>query len=72
MWSDFMSMCSDCMDMVPSKLSSTRFNQPWVNSKTKQMCTKKKRMYNRARSTGKDSDWNKYYNLKKTVQYECH
>ena len=29
-------------------------------------------MYNRARHTGKESDWNKYYNLKKTAQHECH
>ena len=28
-------------------------------------------MYNRTRSTEKDSDWNKYYNVKKTAQYEC-
>ena len=49
MWNDFMNMCSDCMDLVPSKFSSIRFNQPWVNSKTKQICRKKKRMYNQAR-----------------------
>ena len=71
MWNDFMNMCSDCMDLVPSKFSSIRFNQFWVNSKTKQICRKKKRMYNRARTTGKDSDWHKYYDLKKIAQYEC-
>ena len=71
LWNDFMGMCSNCMDLVPSKFSSIRFNQPWVNSGTKQICRKKKRMYNRARLTGKESDWNKYYNLKKTAQHEC-
>ena len=25
----------------------------------------------RARTTGKDSDWHKYYDLKKIAQYEC-
>ena len=28
-------------------------------------------MYNHARHTGKESDWNKYYNLKKIAQQEC-
>ena len=71
LWNDFMDMCSNCMDLVLSKFSSIRFNQPWVNSRTKQICRKKKRMYNHARHTGKESDWNKYYNLKKIAQQEC-
>ena len=66
-----MDMCSNCMDLVPSKFSSIRFNQPWVNSWTKQICRKKKRMYNRARLTGKESDWNKYYNLTGFSSYQC-
>ena len=40
MWSDFMdiAMCSNYMDLVPSKFSSIRFNQPWVNTRIKQIC----------------------------------
>ena len=72
LWKDFTDMYSNCMDLVPSKFSSIRFSQSWVNSRTKQICRKKKRMYNRARLTGKESDWNEYYNLKKTAQHECH
>ena len=56
MWSDFMDMCSNRMDLVPYRFSSTRFNQPWVNTRTKRICRKKKRVYNRARLTEKESD----------------
>ena len=40
MWSDFTDMYAECLDLVPQKLSSIRFNQPWVTSKTKRICRK--------------------------------
>lgn len=42
MWNDFKDIRSHCMDLVLSKLSNTRFNQLWVNTRTKQLCRKKK------------------------------
>ena len=38
-------MYSNCMDLVPSKFSSTRFNQPWVNTRLKLLCRERKRLY---------------------------
>ena len=71
MWNDFKNMCVDCMELVPYKYPSSRFNQPWITNRTKRICRKKKRMYNKARSTGLESDWSNYKNIKKLTQHEC-
>ena len=36
------------MSMVPSKISSTRYNQPWINTSIKRLCHQKQRRYNKA------------------------
>ena len=46
-------------------------NQPWVTTRTKRICRKKKRLYNKAHSTGLASDWSNYKNIKKSSQHEC-
>ena len=71
MWNVFKEMCYKCMNLIPYKYSSSRFNQPWVTSHTRRICRKKKRLYNRARATGSDSNWRSYYEYKKFVQTEC-
>ena len=71
MWNDFKAMCMDCMELVPYTYPSSRFNQPWVTTRTKRICRKKKRLYNKARSTGLASDWSNYKNIKKLSQHEC-
>ena len=38
------------IDAVPSKVSSTRFNLPWLSAKTKRMCRKKRRVYAKAKA----------------------
>ena len=37
MWSDLMDVYANCLEFVPQKLSSIRFSQPWVTSKTKRI-----------------------------------
>ena len=71
MWSDFMDIYAKCLEFVPQKLSSIRFSQPWVTSKTKCICRKKKRLYNKARNSGLTRDWNDYLNVKNLAQHEC-
>ena len=58
-------------DHVPSKLSTTRFNQPWFNSSVKRMTRRKKRAFKKARRTKKDRDWLRYRRLKKATQQTC-
>ena len=38
---------------IPTKLTSTRYNVPWINGDVKKMIRKKRRMYNKSKRTGK-------------------
>ena len=56
-------------------MTSSRFNQPWVNRKVKRLSRQKQRTYNQARSCRnpqkKARTWVKYNNLKKRMQKAC-
>ena len=72
MWSQFSSKCTQIMtDYIPSKLSSARFNQPWINRDLKSLSRTKKRAYKKARTSNKKSDWNRYKQLKKVSHMKC-
>ena len=58
-------------DCVPSKLSSTRPNQPWFNSATKRAIRRKSRAFRKARRTNKERDWTRFKRLKKETQKTC-
>ena len=53
----FKGIVETSMKLVPSKITSTRFSQPWVTRTCKRSYRRKKRTYNRARTTGFQSDW---------------
>eukprot|EP00057_Strongylocentrotus_purpuratus_P029222 XP_011683696.1 PREDICTED: RNA-directed DNA polymerase from mobile element jockey-like [Strongylocentrotus purpuratus] len=57
--------------MVPSKFSSPRFSQPWINQHLKTLSRRKKRAYKRARKSRRPTDRDRYKNLKKVMQKEC-
>ena len=57
--------------MVPSKYSSPRYSQPWINQHLKTLSRRKKRAYIKARTSHKAGDWDRYKNLKKVMQREC-
>ena len=71
LWHEFRRLCLECLSLIPSKTSSHRFSQPWITSKTKQICRRKKRRYKRACLTNSEHDWSAYYHIKKLAQYEC-
>ena len=72
LWTVFRDFCIKAMDThVPSKMTTTRYSQPWVNKKVKRASRRKKRAYRKARSTGKDEDLQRYKTLQKESQYEC-
>ncbi len=72
LWNQITSKLHSVMDtMVPSKLSSTRFSQPWITNHLKSLSRKKKRAFRRARKSKKNSDWAHYKNLKKIMQRDC-
>ena len=60
-WSNFKKHIETTMDKhIPSKLTSTRHNLPWVNSRVRRMINKKQRLYNKAKKSHKQRDWDKY------------
>ena len=70
-WSNFKRIVATSMDLVPTKLTSTRFTRPWVTRTCKQYIRRKQRAYNRAKSTGLQSDWKSFKTLTKESRKEC-
>ena len=56
---------------VPSKMTSTRFNQPWINTDVKRLSRRKKRSFVRARNSGNIKDRERYHVLKKQSRVAC-
>ena len=72
MWTEFSSKCTQLMtDYIPSKLSTARFSQPWINRNLKRLSHRKNRAYKKARISRKNSDWERYKQLKREIQKEC-
>jgi len=72
LWTKFLEICNIGLDSVPTKLSFTRHNQPWITGHIKRLSYKKKCAYNHAREINNSDDWTKYHSLKRLCQHECH
>ena len=53
---------------IPSKVSSTKFNLPWVTTTIKRLCRKKQRLYNKWKKSRKTRDFEAFSDLKKEVR----
>ena len=71
MWEEFKAICLECVNLIPSRLITNRYNKPWITANSKQYIRKKKRLYNRARTSGSTEDWNAYRTAKRAAQCEC-
>ena len=58
-------------ETVPSKMTSSIFNQPWINQNIKQIKRQKKISFVKARKTKKKADIARYHHLKNLSQKEC-
>jgi hypothetical protein len=68
-WRSLKKKLLEVMDKyIPSKMSSTRFNLPYVTRDIKRKIKKKQRLYNKARKTKKEKDWSKFKILRKNIQ----
>ena len=63
--------CEVINNKVPSKMTSKRFNQVWVNRKCRRLFRRKRRAYNRARRTNQEADWNHFRDLRRESQKQC-
>ncbi|XP_038064967.1 uncharacterized protein LOC119735343 [Patiria miniata] len=74
MWDTIELKLSKILDLVPSKFTSSRFNQPWITRKIKQLSRQKQRAYNKACSHRRHRNhrhWARYNVLKKRMQNAC-
>ncbi|CAG2244812.1 unnamed protein product [Mytilus edulis] len=68
MWDFIKSGLKNIMDKnVPSKMSSTRFHQPWINGTIKRITRRKKKAFKKARTTKSTKDIKRYKNIKKDL-----
>ena len=71
LWNSFKESNSNLLDdKVPSKMTSARFSQPWINRKVKRISRKKKRAYKKAKHSRSENDIQRYKQLQKESQYE--
>ena len=71
LWGSFRDKCIGLMKThVPSKLTSQRFHQAWINRNIKRLSRRKKRLYIKAKKTGKTEDWENFRKIKKAIQKE--
>ena len=72
MWKSFKSSCKDIFEKkIPTKLSSSRFNQPWINNNITKLAKRKQCQFNRAKRSQTKKDWSRYKQLKKQQKIEC-
>ena len=50
---------------MPSKITTTRFNQPWIDRNTCRLSRRKKGAFTKARNTNNKKDWDRYKNIHK-------
>ena len=72
LWDSLKEFTSNLLDeKVPSKMTSARFGQPWINRKIKRISRRKKRAYKKAKLSRSEKDIQRYKQLQKESQFEC-
>ena len=56
---------------VPTKMSTKRFNQPWITTEVKRKARQKKRSYSKARKTNNPKDHARYRKIKDMTKKTC-
>ena len=71
-WSFFRDGCQRIIeDNVPSRTTSQRFTQPWINRDVRRLTRLKRRWFRRARRSKHPNDWLRYKAIKKQAQKTC-
>ena len=70
LWDIFKAQCVNSLNSIPAKLLSSSTKHPWITSAIKRLSNKKKRLYNKARLSNRETDWFAYKEIKKLVQRE--
>ena len=68
-WNSFKKAIADAMDkFIPKKQLSSWQDVPWMTTTVKKMIRKKKRLWNKAKRSKADKDWESFRNLRKAVK----
>ena len=71
-WGEFVSKIKLALDAnVPSKMTSVRNHQPWVNGDIKRLSRAKKRAFKKAKLSRKVKDWQYFHSVKKRLRQTC-
>ncbi|CAG2232905.1 unnamed protein product [Mytilus edulis] len=72
MWLDISTALTNILDSsVPSKMTTSRFSQPWITKEIKALSRRKKRCFNRVKSSNRSRDKKKYQHLKSATKTAC-
>jgi hypothetical protein len=72
LWNTFKNKCTTIMEeRIPSKMTTSRFNQPWINKQVKRLSRRKKKAYKQANLRGSHENLPNFNNLQKDTQREC-
>jgi len=71
LWNVFKRKCHDCLDHVPSILTSKSNKNPWTNHYIKCLTNKMQHLYNQAKASQLQPDWSFYNEIKKQIQRKC-
>ena len=72
LWEEFSKSCQAAISKhVPSKLSSSRFDQPWITASVKRLSRQKQRAFNKAKRSKQPRDWRRYRTLKRQTNNQC-
>ena len=69
MWTAVKTTITSALDKhVPTKLTSTRYTHPWVNTNLRRLMRRKQRADRKAKQTGQPRDWVRFKRLQAEVQ----
>ena len=70
MWASFKAAITSSVKFVPTKMSSTRQTDPWVNTSLRRAIRRKQRAHWKAKKTKSNKRWARYKKLQASVQRE--
>ena len=71
LWTKFKEGVENITDTIPTKMTSTRFNKPWINRSIKKIYRQKQRAYNKAKTSKSANDWSRFKKLQKLQRVTC-
>ena len=72
MWTSLQTKLEKLMtDHIPSKMTSTRYHQPWITTETKRLLRKKEKWYKKSKQINSQRVLSKFKNIKKECQQKC-